>query len=133
MGFNPVDLALGNMRAFNADNDRLRKENAKLRDGYGSMSREHSQTVVELSDALFECDRLKAENAKLRERVKAFLGQRDERLAAAETRCNELRELLREMLMDVGDYAEKYGIEHSCGAVYAHLDERLRALGIETS
>lgn len=45
----------------------------------------------------------------------------------------ELRELLRETLMDVGDYAEKYGIEHSYDAVDAHLDERLRALGIETS
>lgn len=73
MGFNPVDLALGNISAVNASNDKLRKENAKL------------------------------------------------------------RELLRETLIDVGDYAEKYGIEHSYDAVDAHLNERLRALGIETS
>lgn len=32
MGFNPVDLALGNISAVNASNDKLRKENAKLRE-----------------------------------------------------------------------------------------------------
>lgn len=45
----------------------LEDENAKLMSGYGSMSREHSQTLVELSDAYFACDQLKEENAKLRE------------------------------------------------------------------
>ena len=32
MGFNPVDLAFGNMNALYASNERLRDENAKLRE-----------------------------------------------------------------------------------------------------
>lgn len=32
MGFNPVDLAFGNMDALRASNERLRAENAKLRE-----------------------------------------------------------------------------------------------------
>lgn len=32
MGFNPVDLAFGNMDAIKASNKRLRSENAKLRE-----------------------------------------------------------------------------------------------------
>lgn len=32
MGFNPVDLAFGNMEALYASNERLKAENAKLRD-----------------------------------------------------------------------------------------------------
>lgn len=38
-----------------------------LEDGYGSMSREHSRDLIELSDAYGEINRLKAENEKLRE------------------------------------------------------------------
>ena len=32
MGFNPVDLAFGNMNALQSGNERLRAENAKLRE-----------------------------------------------------------------------------------------------------
>ena len=32
MGFNPVDLAFGNMNALRSDNERLKVENAKLRE-----------------------------------------------------------------------------------------------------
>lgn len=32
MGFNPVDLAFGNMDALRSSNERLRAENAKLRE-----------------------------------------------------------------------------------------------------
>lgn len=32
MGFNPVDLAFGNMNALRSDNERLKAENAKLRE-----------------------------------------------------------------------------------------------------
>lgn len=32
MGFNPVDLAFGNMDALRASNERLKAENAKLRE-----------------------------------------------------------------------------------------------------
>lgn len=32
MGFNPIDLALGNMDALRVSNERLKKENAKLRE-----------------------------------------------------------------------------------------------------
>ena len=32
MGFNPVDLAFGNMNALRSGNERLRAENAKLRE-----------------------------------------------------------------------------------------------------
>lgn len=32
MGFNPVDLAFGNMEALRASNERLSAENAKLRE-----------------------------------------------------------------------------------------------------
>ena len=32
MGFNPVDIAFGNMDALRASNERLRAENAKLRE-----------------------------------------------------------------------------------------------------
>ena len=32
MGFNPVDLAFGNMEALRSSNERLRAENAKLRE-----------------------------------------------------------------------------------------------------
>lgn len=42
-----------------AENAKLRKELGMLQEGYGSMSREHSQTIVELSDALTENDRLR--------------------------------------------------------------------------
>ena len=43
----------------------------------------------------------------------------------------KLRELLAETLMDVHEYAEKYGIESSYDAVNEHLDARMRELGIE--
>jgi hypothetical protein len=52
-----------------AVNDELQKKLELLQDGYGSMSREHSQTIVELSEAHFEIDKLKAENRKLRKLV----------------------------------------------------------------
>lgn len=47
-------------------------ERVMLCNGYGSMSREHSQTIVELSDAYYRIDQLQAENAKLREVVLAL-------------------------------------------------------------
>lgn len=45
----------------------------------------------------------------------------------------KLRELLAETLMDVHEYAEKYGIEPNYDAVNAHLDARMRELGIEAT
>lgn len=51
------------------------------------------------------------------------------RLLEAEN--TKLRELLAETLMDVHEYAEKYGIESSYDAVNEHLDARLRELGVE--
>ena len=43
----------------------------------------------------------------------------------------KLRELLAETVMPVDEYAEKYGIELSFEAVNAHLDARMRELGVE--
>jgi len=43
----------------------------------------------------------------------------------------KLRELLAETLMDVHEYAEKYGIEPNYDAVNAHLDARMRELGVD--
>jgi len=43
----------------------------------------------------------------------------------------KLRELLAETLMDVHEYAEKYGIESNYDAVNEHLDARMRELGME--
>ena len=95
------------------------------------------------SDKLREAHRterkLLDENAELRERVKGFLGQRDERLAAAETRCNELMDLVRHMGTCIQhlDRTDEDGgcvrcpyqtVEHDCG-----FEQRMRKLGIETS
>lgn len=80
--------------------------------------------------------KLERENAELRERVKGFLGQRDERLAAAETRCNELCELVRHMGTCIQhlDRTDEDGgcvrcpyqtLEHDCG-----FEQRMHELGI---
>ena len=96
-------------KQLKAENKQLRKELKQLQNGYGSMSREHSQTIVELSDAYFEIDRLKAENAKL-------------------------RELVRDTLIQTDQYCDKYGIEYedcadTWGKANADIDRRMRELG----
>lgn len=56
MGFNPVDLAFGNMDALRSSNERLRAENAKLRH--------------DLEEANNQAEEVCIENAKLRELVR---------------------------------------------------------------
>lgn len=58
------------IQAYRDESREWRGELELLRDGYGSMSREHSQTIVELSDAYHSIDQLKFDNAKLRELVR---------------------------------------------------------------
>lgn len=66
-----------------------------------------AQTDAQMAyiEAEREVDRLKTENARL-------------------------RELVAETLMDVHEYAEKYGIEPDYDAVNEHLDARMRELGV---
>jgi predicted nucleic acid-binding Zn-ribbon protein len=72
-------------------------------------------------------DQLQAENAALRTQ----LADVTESMGRVEEQCARLRELLAETLMDVHEYAEKYGIESSYDAVNEHLDARMRKLGVE--
>ena len=44
---------------------------------------------------------------------------------------DKLRELVRDSLIGIDVYAEKYGVEQTYDDVNAHLDERIRKLGIE--
>ena len=55
----------------------------------------------------------------------------DSAVAELEAENARLRELLAETLMDVHEYAEKYGIESNYDAVNEHLDARMRELGVE--
>lgn len=62
----------GHIDQLCAEAERYKAEYAMLCDGYGSMSREHSQTIIELSDAYEKIDQLQAENAKLREELELW-------------------------------------------------------------
>ena len=85
------------------ENTKLRKKLEMLQDGYGSMSREHSQTIAELSDAHFEIDRLKAENVKLRELVRDMWHEGAfEAGACYEKAAERLEEKTRELGIKVG-------------------------------
>lgn len=116
-----------------------RRRIGELEGLFAKAKAERDETAMAFSKEHDRADFLMRENAELRERVKGFLGQRDERLAAAETRCNELRELVRHMGACIQhlDRTDEDGgcvrcpyqtLEHDCG-----FEQRMRELGIETS
>ena len=101
-------------KQLKAENKHLRKELKQLQNGYGSMSREHSQTIVELSDAYFEIDRLKAENAKLRKLCKLFIeyvGEDRCEGCVCKSRCNDGQIDECWMLADIRELASELGME----------------------
>ena len=88
-------------------------ENAKLRNGYGSMSREHSQTIVELSDAYYSIDQLNAENAKLREL------------------CRDLYECASDSAYSCPNTCKHWNENEYCCSL--NLSDRMSELGVEVS
>lgn len=105
-----IDLLKTLRDGFKADAQAYKSENDRLAEGYGSMSREHSQTLAELSDAYDRVDELRDENAKLRserdywrvEQVHAYSNWEDTHKYAAKLKAenDKLRELAREMYED---------------------------------
>lgn len=98
--------------AFSKERDRaefLMRENAELKE----QTRWMAQTDSRWEAAIRDLEQAKAENSELRERVKGFLGQRDERLAAAETRCNELMDLVRDLMHCPVDLYQCETCEHA--------------------
>ena len=99
----------------------LEEERDMYRDFVGCISREHSQTLVELSGAYFACDQLKEENAKLRKELEAvgtaayLYGRKD-----PQEENEKLRELVRELYED-----------QCCEGDQWKYRDRLRELGIE--
>ena len=79
MGFNPVDLAFGNMDALYASNERLKAENAKLREQIHWLKQGDILHVLTDQEYIDQCERehlmqvsidaLDKENAKLRELI----------------------------------------------------------------
>ena len=97
-----------------AENEKLRKELKQLQNGYGSMSREHSQTIVELSDAYFEIDRLKAENEQLRRLCKLFIEYVSQDCCegcVCKSRCITDLEFECWMLAEIRELASELGME----------------------
>jgi hypothetical protein len=82
-----------------------------------------------LAIAEAEASKLEDENAKLLEQGARLFDKTLE--LGAENR--KLRELVTDTLMDVHEYAEKYGIEPNYDAVNAHLDNRMRELRVEVN
>lgn len=75
-----------------------RRRIGELEGLFAKAKAERDETAMAFSKEHDRADFLMRENAELRERVKGFLGQRDERLAASETRCNELMDLVRDLM-----------------------------------
>ena len=60
MGFNPVDLAFGHMDALQSANERLKAENAKLRE-------ENERFIIKLNAEHIARQNVESDNAKLLE------------------------------------------------------------------
>lgn len=139
----------------NDSREELAERIVALEDGYGSMSREHSLDLTELSDAYYEIDRLKAENEKLREQIYLLKKgdvlhvltdqeladqQRRERemqasITALENENAKLRELVRGLWYCTDSF------DNACGRCplgeakgrMATCEEMVRELGIEVN
>ena len=94
MGFNPVDLAFGNMNALQSGNERLKAENAKLREELDAAKHDLSVFSEEIVAA-------KAENDKLRELVRDMVLN----MGGCALHGNPLR------LREFGNRAKELGVE----------------------
>lgn len=92
-----------------AEAERYKAEYAMLCDDYGSMSREHSQTIIELSDAYEKIDQLEAENAKLRELVRWMYVSMDESCAVQHPYAPA--PISYDLLMQAAARAHELGVE----------------------
>ena len=117
MGFNPVDLAFGNMDALYASNERLKAENAKLREQIHWLKQGDILHVLTDQEYIDQCERehlmqvsidaLDKENAKLRELM---------------------RNLRRVIPADVVGVVIGANTDHP---TYYKFDEAFRELGVE--
>jgi predicted RNase H-like nuclease (RuvC/YqgF family) len=112
----------------------LAGENHKLREQMAEWKRvaESKQDIIDhMRDANAENGRLRDRITTQKQTIQAYRDESREWREVAEhaqAENDELRELVADTLMDVHEYAEKYGIEPNYDAVNAHLDNRMREL-----
>lgn len=103
---------------------RQEKELSHLQDGYGSMSREHTQTIIELSKAYDQIDRLKKANDELRHQRNIL--SHEKAIAAGNCEGNyklavRLQELALELYEEQCDECDRWKYR-----------DRMHKLGIDT-
>jgi Mg2+ and Co2+ transporter CorA len=114
-------------------------ENTKLREQMAEWKRvaESKQDIIDhMRDANAENGRLRDRITTQKQTIQAYRDESREWREVAEraqAENDKLRELVADTLMDVHEYAEKYGIEPNYDAVNAHLDNRMRELRVEVN